>query len=384
MIKFIKNIFSKKKEYKPYTTELNSFVLGRPIDRIHLRDYNDNRFDNNEFYRLNIETGLILFIDLTDNKEIEDYIDENYVTFKDAMQLKGRTFIKSINDVEKPAELNISYFYPYLRTVSFDKSVLEEETFLLDFIGYNGNIKTGFLSFTSNGMSFLGLKKNESVEEFVRQYINNLAVDNVNTNTTRILYSIKGEGADDGEPNIEIDLETQSILNQIQDNLLKLKQSGQFFLLAPKLEKMVKSIFALEASLDIIQSELYINSEFRIFLPQYQNVEITLSHLTKAIYFLFLRHPEGILLNEIYKYENELLAIYKAISYQGSFDKIKNSIQELIANEKAIFVHFSRIKSAFIKNFTDSYAKFYYIQGEKGKKKYIRLPSSKIIFEKEI
>lgn len=378
MIKLIKNLLFQKKEDKEhrYTKEVNYFVEGRPIDKIRLWDYYDSRFDNNEFYRLNIELGLIIFIDLTDNKEIEEYIAENYIFFKNSIELKGRTFIKSINDIEKLAELNINYFYPFLVNSILPSSEEVTEISLLNFMGYKGNIETGFLSFTSNGATFLGLKESESIDEFVNQYISNLSTDK---GRNLVLYSL-GKEKEEAEPNIEIDSETVSILNQIQDNLLKLKQSGQFFLFAPKLEKMIQQLSEKHETLSII----VIDEEFRIILPEYGNMEITLSHLTKAIYILFLRHPEGILLNDLYKYENELLVIYKTISYQVSLDKMKNSVQELISNDKAIFVHFSRIKSAFLQKFTDSYAKFYYIQGEKGKPKSIKLSMSKIIFEDEI
>lgn len=378
MIKLIKNLLFQKKEDKEhqYTKKVNSFVEGRPIDKIRLRDYYDSRFDNNEFYRLNIELGLIIFIDLTDNKEIEEYIAENYIFFKNSIELKGRTFIKSINDIEKLAELNINYFYPFLMNSILPSSEEVTEISLLNFMGYKGNIETGFLSFTSNGATFLGLKESESIDEFVNQYIINL---NIDKGRNLVLYSL-GKEKEEAEPNIEIDSETVSILNQIQDNLLKLKQSGQFFLVAPKLEKMIQQLSEKHETL----STIVIDEEFRIILPEYGNMEITLSHLTKAIYILFLRHPEGILLNDLYKYENELLVIYKTISYQVSLDKMKNSVQELISNDKAIFVHFSRIKSAFLQKFTDSYAKFYYVQGEKAKPKSIKLSLSKIIFEDEI
>lgn len=382
MIRLIKNLFSKKKEHQPHTKGINNFVLNRQIDRIHSWDYSFERFDKNDFYKLNIDTGLIIFIDLTDDKGIENYINENYAVLKDSIELKGRTFVKNVKAIEKPYEkLDVSYFYPYLKEVTFEDSEDLTETILLNYIGYAGNIKTGFLSFYKSGASFVGLKKDECIEEFVKGYIENLQVQHYVTERT--FYSIN-KSTNDDEPNIEIDKETSLILNQIEDNLLKLKQSGQFFLLAPKLEHIVKLIFSREENLDLVQSELYISNEFRIFLPQYQGIEIKLSHLTKAIYFLFLRHPEGILLSDLYKHENELLVIYKAISYQISFDKMENSVRELITNDKAIFVHFSRIKSAFIQKFTDAYARFYYIQGEKGKPKSIKLPASKIYFEKEI
>lgn len=220
-------------------------------------------------------------------------------------------------------------------------------------------------------------------DEITYHYIDDLGIDSCNGN--QFFYSFRKEKEAD-EPFIEIDLETKAILHQIEINIIKLKQSKQFFLIAPKLEKAFKYLFESEQNnkIDVPASDIIIDDNFKIILPQYQNREINLSHLTKAIYILFLKHPEGILLNELYKYEDELFTIYKTISYQISLDKMKNSVQELLANDKAIFVHFSRIKSAFRENSTNYHSKWYYIQGEKGQKKFIRLPSSKIFFCKEI
>jgi hypothetical protein len=369
MLNRIQNIFSKKKEKHP---EISEFLLNRPIYRTTLSEYYSNRFDGNEFYRLNIDTGLILFLDLTNNSEFENYINDNYIALKEDMSSKNRTFVKNISSLEFPSNLNVSYYFPFIKAVvpATVKRDIDNQI-LLDFIGYTGDIKTGFLSFNSSGITFLGLKENENIDKFISQYINNLPVD---TEERIVLYS--DETGNNAEPNIEIDGETKLLLNQIEENIIKLKKSGQFFLVAPKLEQLVQHFLELDVSI----SNIVIDKDFNITLPLYQNREIILSHLTKAVYILFLNHPEGIFLNELGRYENELLSIYKTISYQISLDKMKNSVHELIVSDKAIFVHFSRIKSAFVKNFTDFYAVNYYIQGEKGGRKYIKLPKEKISF----
>ncbi|GAQ48280.1 hypothetical protein FPK15_contig00008-0001 [Flavobacterium psychrophilum] len=280
-----------------------------------------------------------------------------------------------------PSNLDINYFFPFIDDLNLSFFRINKNKYILDFIGYKGNIETGFLSFTSSGITFFSIKENENFNEFVSQYIDDLSIDN--HNKIPIFYSLRKKTEDD-EPQIEIDSETKLLLNQIEDNLLKLEKSGQYFLIAPKIENLIKNLFKHDKDHDFMISEVLINYDFQIILPQYQNREIKLSHLTKSIYILFLKHPEGILLRELYKYENELLSIYKAISYQVSLDKMKKSVQHLITNEKAIFVHFSRIKSVFMKNFTNNYARYYYIQGEKGQKKLIKLPLSKIIFQSKI
>ncbi|SNB97180.1 conserved hypothetical protein [Flavobacterium psychrophilum] len=385
MLDFFKNILLTQKVNQPQSNttpkKINPFLINRKIDRIHILDYYGNRFDDNQFYSLNLKTGLIFFIDKTNNNEFENYINENHTNLKESLAIKGRVFIKEINDVELPSNLDINYFFPFIDDLNLSFFRINKNKYILDFIGYKGNIETGFLSFTSSGITFFSIKENENFNEFVSQYIDDLSIDN--HNKIPIFYSLRKKTEDD-EPQIEIDSETKLLLNQIEDNLLKLEKSGQYFLIAPKIENLIKNLFKHDKDHDFMISEVLINYDFQIILPQYQNREIKLSHLTKSIYILFLKHPEGILLRELYKYENELLSIYKAISYQVSLDKMKKSVQHLITNEKAIFVHFSRIKSVFMKNFTNNYARYYYIQGEKGQKKLIKLPLSKIIFQSKI
>lgn len=61
-------------------------------------------------------------------------------------------------------------------------------------------------------------------------------------------------------------------------------------------------------------SPLHFDSKFNISLPLYPQIRIELEPLPKAIYILFLRHPEGIVLKDIHMYEEELRSIYRAVS----------------------------------------------------------------------
>ena len=89
-----------------------------------------------------------------------------------------------------------------------------------------------------------------------------------------------------------------------------------------------------------------INDQNKILLPYFKK-EVELSHLTKAIYFLFLKHPEGINLKELGKHKKELLTIYTSVSNQLDYDKMSRSIDDVIDVEtKAIYTHLSRTKSA--------------------------------------
>jgi hypothetical protein len=124
-------------------------------------------------------------------------------------------------------------------------------------------------------------------------------------------------------------------------------------------------------------SSLRIDEHFKIILPKYNNVEIKLTPLPKALYILFLKHPEGILLKQLIDYKAELLSIYNKLSNRSEQAKIDDSIEAMLdptnnsVNEKC-----SRIKEAFLKEMDDTIAKNYYITGERGQPKRIILSRS--------
>ena len=122
-------------------------------------------------------------------------------------------------------------------------------------------------------------------------------------------------------------------------------------------------------------SRLVIDKDFRIFLPDYNNVEITMSPLPKAVYLLFLKHPEGILFKHLHDYYSELLDIYKQISNRVVEKNILRSIQDITDPSKnSINEKCTRIREAFLKQFDYVYAQHYFITGKRGEPKKITLP----------
>lgn len=67
-------------------------------------------------------------------------------------------------------------------------------------------------------------------------------------------------------------------------------------------------------SREAVSCMLYVDEKYNIILPMNGNVEIILEPLPKAIYLLFLRHPDGILLKNISDYREELKYIYRSVS----------------------------------------------------------------------
>lgn len=129
-------------------------------------------------------------------------------------------------------------------------------------------------------------------------------------------------------------------------------------------------------------SSLHITKDYRIILPDYDNMEITIPDLPKAVFILFLRHPEGIRFKDLANYHDELLRIYRVLNPIGGTQRQKQSIQELTnplsnsINEKC-----ARIKEAFVQRFDDRLARHYYISGKRGEPKRIMLAPKLVVWE---
>lgn len=120
----------------------------------------------------------------------------------------------------------------------------------------------------------------------------------------------------------------------------------------------------------------------RIFLPDYNNMEIKMPPLSKAVFMLYLRHPEGIMFSYLPDYRGELLHLYSSISGRDSHEDIRKSIDDVTdPTRNSINEKCSRIKQTFLREFDDSIARNYYITGERGEAKKILLPRDMVIWD---
>lgn len=123
-------------------------------------------------------------------------------------------------------------------------------------------------------------------------------------------------------------------------------------------------------------SPILVNHQYRVLLPDY-DIEIPLSTLPKALYILFLRHPEGIDKNDMENYRTELRTIYLTISGRDDVAAMNRSIDDLVApcsesfNQKV-----SRINAAFRQRLASDVAAPYLIQGPRGEKKQVAVANT--------
>lgn len=152
----------------------------------------------------------------------------------------------------------------------------------------------------------------------------------------------------------------EEIANELSQLVKKLVDGGRNDLLlraigVPLLEKL--RIEAARARL----SRLLITKDYRFLLIDYDNREVVMNPVHKAVYLLFLNHPEGIEFKKLCDYRDELQGYYMATAKLMDKQTISESVDMLVdplnnsINEKC-----SRIKSVFL-SMMDIYTASFYI-----------------------
>ncbi len=165
----------------------------------------------------------------------------------------------------------------------------------------------------------------------------------------------------------------EDLIEGIQKRILELKKRG----VHPRL------IWDILQERPVL-SRLVITKDFRILLPDYNNKEIKMSPLPKAVFLLFLNHPEGIVFKQLHDYYSELMDIYKQLTNRVVEIGIRKSIRDLTDPTKnSINEKCSRIREAFLKEFDDRFAHHYYVTGKYGEPKKIILPRELVEWEEQ-
>jgi uncharacterized protein YoxC len=164
--------------------------------------------------------------------------------------------------------------------------------------------------------------------------------------------------------------EKQKLLNEVKVKVQKLKDLGVS-------EKDISSFLHTEQSL----LKLTVSKNYRLFLGD-NRVEVHMEPLVKAVYLLFLKHPEGIVFKSLPDYRKELAKIYSEVRPWGLTDRTLQSIEDVTnpllnsINEKC-----ARIKKVFLGVMEDDMARHYYIDGPRGEAKKISLPRDLVVWE---
>lgn len=128
-------------------------------------------------------------------------------------------------------------------------------------------------------------------------------------------------------------------------------------------------------------SRLTIAKDCTILLSDYQK-EVKMEPIVKAVYLLFLKHPEGIAFKCLPDYREELLGIYQKIKPFGLTERAIRSIEDVTnpllnsINEKC-----SRVRAAFLSEVDPTLLEQYIITGKSGEIKKVMLPRDLVVWE---
>lgn len=120
-------------------------------------------------------------------------------------------------------------------------------------------------------------------------------------------------------------------------------------------------------------TRIQVSPKGHIFLTDRNGVEVKIQALGRALYILYLRHPEGIALTELSDHRDELLAIYASTSSYTNAKKLEKTVDDLVDFVgETINPLLSRIRKAFV-TLLGKQARAYLIEGKYGEKKAIQL-----------
>lgn len=326
----------------------------------------------------------VIYVENEYDPAINGYIQEHFEEIKQQFLSKKATFIylPKLCGQEVPKEA-LHYMFPFLgQESSFVNGNLTIET-----------LKSHILSGSIEGPALIHFVRTEAENPTnyyytYRPLIADSSVplsDQFENYLKHLTFSYRGEAGtsfnalskpknendvadhyfNDGSDNILFaDKSIDDLTNEIQQRIVELRKRGvQLHLLHEFVEERPTL------------SRLVVDKDYRIFLPDYNNIEITMQPLPKAVFFLFLQHPEGIPFKQLDDYFPELLEIYKHVGNREIEENILNSIGDITDPTKnSINEKCSRIREAFLKHFDAAYAQHYYITGKRGEPKKITLP----------
>ena len=285
----------------------------------------------------------------------------------------------------------LQYRAPYLSDTELE-SIAVGNDFMLQYLdnpGDKGRLKHGFIRTenihrgddgkdkATNRFYPLSSKTGEPIADQLHRIGKQITSEDNQKKLTGTYYDEWGDddlsdSLADSQFNSQLDGEdTEDLMEEVRERIAKLRQRGIAEYL---LEQLIHP--------DNRLSRLVVTKDYRILLPDYNGMEIKMEPLVKAVYLLFLKHPEGIMFKQLPDYRNELTYIYDRLRPAGMTDRTLQSIEDVTnpllnsINEKC-----ARIRAAFVGQFDEYMAKSYYVNGQRGDAKKIALPRNMVIWE---
>ena len=161
------------------------------------------------------------------------------------------------------------------------------------------------------------------------------------------------------------------LLDEVKEKVRKLKTYG-----------MANADILAVMNEEELFPQLIVTEDYKIVLVGEKSVEVEMEPLIKAVYLLFLSHPEGIVLKCLPDYKAELTNLYMLLKPYGLTDRVRRSIMDVTnptlnsINEKC-----TRIRKTFSKILPPNVARYYVISGKRGEAKKIDLVRANVIWK---
>ena len=155
----------------------------------------------------------------------------------------------------------------------------------------------------------------------------------------------------------------EEIAEQVRQLAGQLQLAGRKDLLLKAIGAPLLEELRIEAARTKL-SRLLITKDYRFFLVDYQNQEVELQPVHKAVYLLFMAHPEGIEFKRLREYREELTRYYMATAKLMDKEKIIEGVDHLVNPlDNAINDECSLIKKVFLDMMDEYTANYYIISG---------------------
>lgn len=325
----------------------------------------------------------VFYIDDTGDNAANKFILNNLEIITSCFEKRHRHFIHAkhlIHQLSSNAEV-MRYRQPVGR-IPRPKDLTMSNNWLLNFMVHPENrykvAKPAFIMPEIYGTIYNGMQivhryefdpsECDNVEEYISRFVDYI----IENSKSRALYHL----ANDLEA--RFDTYANKLIKEVNDKLFELRASGVS-------DYVLRDIFFPDPK----PSRMVITADHRIVLPDFNDMEIEMTPLVKAVFFLFMRHPEGIRLKTLHDHRHELAMLYACIKEHRPLEKKVTPVLHLDENierlvnplDNSIHEKCARIKEAFLLRFHNDIACNYYVDGPRGEPKGITLDRDLLTWE---
>lgn len=178
---------------------------------------------------------------------------------------------------------------------------------------------------------------------------------------------------------------------QVKQMVSKEMEQLYCFILLDEVKEKVRKLKAYGVEdADIIEAmneeelfpQLVVTEDYKVVLAEEKPVEVEMEPLVKAVYLLFLSHPEGIIIKYLPDYRKELTELYLLLKPYGLTERVKKSIIDVTnPTQNSINEKCARIRKLFSSLLPRSVARYYAISGKRGEPKKIDLVRANVIWK---